>query len=579
MLGTSRRQADAARLDALAARDCSSAGSFAGPARGSGRAALLLFALALACSNRSTGEPGGAASTAGEAKSEPDGVRAYYKIFEGREPIPAFPINDAKTAHASHYEVEWKGGRVVKYTKVNPAGLAELTTQVEYLEGGGRKERTANAYGIEIQTETVDANNMYSQVERSGNFIADGCFQKRREYGASGRLEKETCLDDKGRPVIALSGCFGTRTAWRAEAPESEACLNESGAPTVDSDGVHRTAFKYDDRGLIIEEAFYSATGERVARASDGCAVLKYRRFPSGAVEGELCENAALTGVNRRGSSYSQIVYKVDENGCDIEKRYVDASGAPATQSGVAYSVYKVDAHCGILREEHRDAEGKLAETDIAAVIDYERDAQGYVTGRRCAERNGPVSCQFPFQKGAVGSRETIAYDDRGRVTSWKGFLPNGSKSRRSRSYAHEFRQEYSPGGLVSRVTFYDENGKRTRSLGVSAFEYTYTPLGRLTSERFLDAEDHETRSQVRCSSLHRQYDAAQRLTAIECHGEDGALTWAALISEGVTWPRNAARVSVERTASGGIFNVWYSPGGEQLKRVDCIDLATPCHR
>jgi len=513
------------------------------------------------------------------AKSAPelDRVASFHGMNFGQRLDGELPLGDAKSPPTWLYRITWRKGRVARFDRVNPAGVVTQSTTVEYGDGDARIERATNGYGVAVGETTISNEGLYSRNLRSGWRTVDLCAYIGRDYDAAGRVERERCLDADKRPVVRSDGCFVRRFTYAADGlVASSTCLDEALQPVVDANGLHKTVFRRDERGNVVEESYFDASDAPVGRISDGCARRRYAYDAGGSVVEQACLDASGATQRYAGRTDSATRMKRDQNGCMTELSWI---GATTGQPESFVRQFRVDAQCSTLWSANRDGS-----TNPAGLVEHSTyDDKGQRIEQRCEVRSEPAQCP-EFGQYAAGPRGSVRrweYDDRGRQIRRRCYMPNGKPSMCDQAYPHESYEEYDDHGLQVATGFRDATGAPTTWLGVARKEFRYNGLGRLLDVHFENTSGDLINSHCGDASTHYVYDAKQRTVSIEQHDKKGALSgsFGCTVRYGdVPWPSGAARVIVLREPGKHTFNEFYAANGALLKRVDCSDSKSRCH-
>src|SRR5262249_33578821 len=151
----------------------------------------------------------------------------------GRAIMATHAMDPKEATNVWHYRVEWLNNRVIKYERVSPGGNTTQTVLVDYKPDGTRVEHVRNAYGIEIYNDSVDRTAVVTRTWRSGEVIYDGCYWRRRAFDSFGRLETDTCLDDKSMVATDANGCAVVRYQWSVSNDvQTKVCLKNDMSAT-----------------------------------------------------------------------------------------------------------------------------------------------------------------------------------------------------------------------------------------------------------------------------------------------------------------------------------------------------------
>lgn len=547
---------------------------------------LALAALPLvACGGKKkgSGASGAGTSEVPQDPPEPDGIRRYRGVTIGRELMPVHAMDPKEATNVWHYRVEWLGGRVVKMEHVSPgAGVTEAVL-VEYKPDGSRVEHVRNAYGIEVRSDAVERTGIVTRTWRSGEQIYDGCFVRRRTFDSFSRMETDTCLDDKSAVVTDADGCAVIRYQYTVNNDvQTRVCLNTDMTPAYDADGVHRTVYDRDIWGLVTDESFFGFKNEPVPRLSDGCVRVQTRRDDAGNARETICADDKGQSAYVRGAAWTTIVATFDANGCATERKYVDHEGKPPKKGNLGSESITVDKACGVLSRVTKDPRGRPVSFGPGRPPQeiFELGPDGLWTKRTCKGAVGPVACVDPRRVGPRGSIVQVERDEHGRVVRERCFQAEDKPSPCEGGYPHEHRYEYGADGRPKAEKFFDEKGAPALGLGAAQVERKYTSIGKKQMESYLDKDGQPILNKLGFASITFGYDVQQRVSLIQLQGVDGQPRASrSLIYAGIPWPSGAAKMSVERELDGKLANVFLSADDKVLKRVECVDLTTPCYR
>lgn len=547
-------------------------------------ACIALAALSFAgCGGKKKGGADAGAPVAPQDPPEPDGIRRYRGVIIGREIMATHPMDPKEAATVWHYRVEWLNNHVIKHERVSPGGNTTETVLVDYKPDGTRVEHVRNAYGIEIYSDSVDRAAVVTRTWRSGEVIYDGCYWRRRTFDSFKRLETETCLDEKSLVITDSNGCAVVRYQWSVQNDvQTKVCLNNDMSPAYDANGVHRTAYERDLAGLVIDESYYGAQNERVPRLPEGCVRFKTKRNDAGSAIETICADDKGQSTFVRGGSYTTIQSRYDDNGCVVEKKYVDFEGKTPKKGNFGTATFTVDKNCGVLMEADRDPKGRPVRFDPERPPTEERvlGADGLWTMRTCKGAQGPVQCSDPKKLGARGSIVKVERDAMGRVVRHKCFQSPDKPSPCDGDYPHERVFDYGADGLARMESFFDEKGAAALGRGAAQIERRYSAVGKTQIESYLDKDGQAMMNKLGFASIMFQYDVQQRLAQIELQDVDGKpRAGRSYAYGGVSWPPGAAKMAVQREKDGLILNLFLGPDGKVVKRVDCSEITTACYR
>lgn len=545
--------------------------------------ALAVLPLVACGGKKKGGSDAGAKTSAPENPPEPDGIRRYHGIAVGREILPVHMMDPKEATNVWHYRVEWLNNRVVKIERVAPGTAVVETVLVEYKPDGSRIEHMRNGYGVEIYADAVDRTGVVTRTLRSGEQLNDGCFVRRRTFDSFGRMETDTCLDEKSSVITDAGGCAVMRYQYTVNNDvQTRVCLSNDMAPAFDANGVHRIVYDRDLYGRVTDESYFGFKNELVPRLSDGCVRIQTKRDDAGNAQETICADDKGQSTFVRGGAYTTIVGRYEPSGCLVEKKYVDFEGKTPKKGNFGSETLTVDKVCGVLSRASKDPRGRPVSFAAGRppIEEWVLGADGLWTQRTCKGASGPVACIDPKRTGAKGSIVKVERDDRGRILKERCFQAADKPSSCEGGYPHERRYEYDADGRARLETFFDEKGAPAQGLGAAQVERKYTSTGKKLTEAHLDKDGQPVMNKLGFASITFQYDALARLSLIQLQGTDGqpkasrSLTYA-----GIAWPAGAAKMSLDRELDGKLANVFLGPDDKVVKRVECVDLSTVCYR
>lgn len=516
--------------------------------------------------------------------AHPDGTELVATISLAKDVLPGHALDATAAAALPHWELTWKDGHIVHAEEVRPGGHVASTVEVESTADGGTIYRTKNAYGAPVRTITF-AGDRQRVVERSGISTYRGCTELGLSFDDAGNPTMETCYDPGGRIVIDESGCQVVKTSWSADHQMMDrACFDDTGRAITDAAGIHKTTFVYDTSGRETDRHFLGPDGAKVARAADGCFGWRTEYGTDGLAARELCLNGGGLPTAVKGSSHAGWESAWDTNACLKSRRYITLAGGPSTAAGIAEDRFENDANCGVLVAEHISSSGRLAQPGIweTAREKHDLNAEGLIVRQQCWGDGGvDAACRFLDRGRNVGSVIEQTFDNQGRATTWSAFTVSDQPADLARgNYPHQEIYAYDENGRLARETWQDAQGRPAKGLRVWAFAMAYDALGGEVSMRCLDEVGGLMNSPViRCAEIRTTYDDQHRRSLMECLDQNGAPTRSDLIRDGVSWG-GAASVRFERDGQHTVIaNVFLSPRGGVVRRVDCSSLETDCYR
>jgi hypothetical protein len=545
---------------------------------GRGLAVACACACSAACGAHLEQAPPVLVPIAEPAQSATTETLRFRSVELGRVVVGADPLTKEQADGEWHDEVELLGGKAVRAARITPLSARSETTEISYAADGTETRIHLDAYGVETYTDRLTPKGERSRIWRSGQASERGCARIREVYAARGLVDAATCLDSDGVVVADADGCESRRYAYdeRSRVHE-ERCLAEDGKPATFRLGGQIVVYDYDERGYRKRLARKNADGAPAPDES-GCVASTYERDRAGNVLVETCRNAAGGPHGRSGSNVVSTRSDHDLGGCVVEEASLDANGAVVAELGVAQRMYGRDAQCGASSLTQLDEHGNPAVlgTKVSAFT-YVRNLEGLVVEERCRDaKGGPTSCRDA--SATDGALVRHVYDEHGREIERRGYTDAGAPSAMSRTYPHEWRFVYGRDGISNEVSYFDANEQPALANGtVAKHAFKFDRLGSLVSAQSFDVYGKPVRPSTGCSDIHRTYDAAHRLSSIDCLGTDGALVVASLILSAIHWPTLSARMAVERTDGAVVANAYYGVGGALIERVACG--VAPCFR
>jgi hypothetical protein len=235
-------------------------------------------------------------------------------------------------------------------------------TAVTNLDASGAHLRDDN--GVVQYVRTLDDRGRVVSSRRIGLFgtaITDdsGYFERRWTYDESGRTIELDNYDEHGQPLNDNDGVAAIRSTYTIY-PDSlqvtESYFDASGMATAErSTGVHQRVSAYDQRGFLVDEAFFDSTGA-----------------PTTCLEPGIGD----TRVHERRLTYDDLGNLITEEFFDVNGRAVDKRGPE-----IARIAYKYNAENRVAEEEFFGDDGKpQIEPDIgAAMVRQEYNPQGLI--------------------------------------------------------------------------------------------------------------------------------------------------------------------------------------------------------
>lgn len=540
-----------------------------------------LYGASVLLSDPSSPDPSGSAPGPGNpGQKMTNGVLLARNVVHGQDYYPVQPLSAEQAKGKWHNRVTIANEKVIKIEAIRPSGLVSETLDIKRQPDGALSINKIDSHNVTLSI-TTHRENLISTVARSGVISERGCAQLKQTYSAEGDVIEETCLGPTGFAVIDESGCAIRRYTWSADhIKQSSACFTEDPKPQLDSDGVHLEKYQYNAEGKLEDESFFDIQGSPTPRVADGCFRVHLLYDTAGNRVALQCLDASGAPRAFQGQTSTQAKFEYDANGCSTRTLFLDGTGKPATRGSLHSYSTRRDNHCAVTHSELRGLKGELIRDNDwgLPLVDYSYDAQGLLLSRSCyGVDSRPMSCGGATTPVGVTIRYT--YDEKGRVTSEKGFAQDGTPTKQSHSYPHETKTAYGNDGRKAMEAFFDERSTPTTALGgVAIMSFRYDALGGLVSEIFYGLDRKPVESAVGCHEIKRSFDEKHRLALIECRNTAGELRQhLGMIHAGVEWPAGAARMAVERGEY--IANMYFNAKGAVVKRVECKKLDTPCYR
>jgi hypothetical protein len=476
-------------------------------------------------------------------------------------------LETGQAASSWHFRATRKEGRVVLVERVSPAGLVTDTYTVEQ-SPTAQTVTMRNGYGEIVRTDVLSKDGSFVRTQRSGRRELEGCVRASLTWDDAGRATSRRCLDREGKGMIDEEGCDERRRAYDARGFVTDDRCFVSGAPALRAGGGHALRHERDERGLVVATSRLDLEGKLVAGQS-GCA----RELSTWSAAANLLRTQCLAtdgapATKTDGTAAERRAY--DDRGCLVRQQHLDARGEVAERDEIAELAWERDAYCTVLRVEHRRADGSLASPKLGASIEEnELDARGRVAKKRCRGTDRrPAKCQNGAA-GDEGSLLTYEYDDKSRLVARKSFDSLGRPARRSHDYPHGERNEYDDQGLVRATVWFDDAGAPAPAFdGAMKKTLDYDARGLWIASKYFGPDDRPLGTTTNCHETTAKRDASGRLLEHECKGPDGKLARANLCLSGICWPAGAARVEIRR--SEGLRNLYFDVDGNLVQDVDC---------
>ncbi|MBR2823409.1 MAG: hypothetical protein IKE24_06975, partial [Clostridia bacterium] len=160
------------------------------------------------------------------------------------------------------------------------------------------------------------------------NVKGDLYFQIDREFDEMGNTAVERYLDENGQPMACKAGYEEVRRVYIAKDLAREVTYYSGGNPQADTNGVSMIIREFDDKGLVIKEAYFGVNREPVAHAKN-----KYHRIDRTWLDSKHATSEAWFDVNDQpmtlGDTYVRRDREYDEALNVAVEKYFDAAGNP----------------------------------------------------------------------------------------------------------------------------------------------------------------------------------------------------------------------------------------------------------
>ena len=405
----------------------------------------------------------------------------------------------------------------IEWTYLNPEGKPTWNN-----DGVGMIRLKVDALGRELER---------SYHDTSGRLINDasGTATIRRVIDEKGRAIEKHWFDALGRPQVRGDGSSSEKYVYDALGRNTEVSRFDAQGKLVPSRNGSVWATRklsYDERGFLVQEAYFDNTGAPLG-AEDGAAVVKMKRDDHGHVlewmyfdgtgkpiktrsgyalvrtnldaRGRQVEWLYFDGEGRRtrnDEGYAASRSSYDDRGFRVESGFFDENDKPVlTTNGIASLKRGWDDRGNQTSERYFGVDGspKLSRSGFSGT-DFKYDDRGLLVERVLLDLEGKPSKSF------LTSRR--GYDDRGNLVEVTLIDSAGQPGTNSDGVSREktVRDER---GRIAEVSFYDKNEKpvTSRSRGGAVVRYKYDDNGVKREEIVLDASGNVLRT--------RKYDAS----------------------------------------------------------------------
>jgi hypothetical protein len=398
--------------------------------------------------------------------------RVRYDAYGGIVGIGRLDVAEARAVNAYRF-VSDAAGRLVEvsyhrsgrsladpFVGVNRIEISYEEKDIHYRYTDSRGMPVPDHRGVwAVRRRLDDAGRVVGiyQYDRYENLTADrsGVAVRLWEVDKKGRRILERYFDHRGGRITDARGTGATRFTW----DENDRLIAVSyddldGRPVAGlDDAVHRSTYIHDSDGEIVLENRYDASGGLV-EGLDGSAVIGYRR---------------------------------DERGLPVEERRFGTDNRPrADARGVALYIREYDVAGNLVRQEHRDAKGRLV-ADLAGVTVYQWIH--YPQGNELEQLNLDAVGHLVEDEAGMASYRW-EYDERGLIVASTSFgtddLPKQDLWGVAR-YRHVYDDREN---LVEARSYADWESLAEDTGGVAIYRWDYDRRGNRVLERHYDTSD-----------------------------------------------------------------------------------------
>ena len=502
--------------------------------------------------------------------------------------------------------------------------LDEITIKIEEFNTNKILQKTILIIKKDEKISTISYKSIEGFTYRVRNFqYRDGdLFETSKRYGVNeflpckGLLHKfkndldveQIYIGMDDNPAVGPAGynktifaLYDDESRWGLEKERSY--YNLDGLPVESNEKFHKITYSRDDRGNIIEEAYWGISNNSV-KSSLGINSIK-RVFNELDYEieseyfGESKEKVkSIYGINREKYEYLNgnlskllrynllgelvegeeikvldgaaiIKYEYDERGNQITESFFDKNESPIISTmGYSNVAYTYDNFNNVLSKS-------FGGDAIAAVNDF-NGIHKYVYKYN---ENGLLISQFFFNTELVPIMEKVnevyvinyTYDLEGRKLN-SSYWRNDSEKMSRWSGIHEYLVKYNDQGQKIEQLSFDENGNlKIESSGGSRAVYEYDNLGRLKNiSKFNDNESIMVKSPAQVSNYHMisyTYDKENKVVLIEYFDANKDPVDASINNTDV-----AHKIEFVYQGSIIINQKWYTKDSSiPLKSIDCL--------
>jgi antitoxin component YwqK of YwqJK toxin-antitoxin module len=517
-----------------------------------------------------------------------------------------------KLTNRSYVKISRKNnGHVIVYD-CNPAAVVEKTTDIEFTNGQLSLMTSTNRWNESLDTmwfkpsgvneffvfEKSKGHNPQSPCQAlrfifKNNLIRDiYCMMDSNKTGYNKEgvahysfdryddpkrfalIKSESYFGDIDNPVISRkSDCHKIINEFDENANlVSNALFGVNDEPVTDRNGNSRRKINYDKNDNQTEIEYFDAKG---FPWNDylGCARHAFD-IKNGFIDKETFNQSdyTLTRSMRTVDSVAVIKYLRDKNGDETEKTFFDEQYLPINNPrGIHRSVYGYGSPGMLTDITFFDKDGSNA-TDEFGVHHYhfERNSIGQmVITTQFNSQNMPL---MDFGNGAYETK--LRYDNWGRMVSNSCWV-NDSVKMTTRMGYHELSFAYDPAGMISRIEFYDKDGKsNSADRGYSIQLFTYNEQEQVAERKYLDGNKpvmlRDTNQSVSLfHSIQYSYDFSGRVRSLE-YFDDGGMGVNSRVTLGANYRFHPHKVEFTYGGTQIVSERLYDLNNTALTTLDC---------
>jgi len=319
----------------------------------------------------------------------------------------------------------------------------------------------------------------------------------------------------------ALSGCGRMALSRDGQGRVSAAtCMQWTVGSMKDKDGVVKTTYKRDRKGLVLERA-RMVDGDTKAVGHDGYHKVVITRDSAGRPVTRIYQDDQGFAAMDTGTGCYGWRIAYDSRGLKVKQTCLGPTGKPARDGhGVCGHTRAFDGRGCLVRQVNLKLSGGRC-VKATKRFDYEVDARCGRVRRTCMTSSG--------KRTTCGTRQAAEFrytrDARGRVTSIKHFRADRQPGKDTSCSAFEVRHKYDDQGNEVERSWFDSGARpidcyRT---GFHLYRNKYDDAGRLTSRRFFDKKGAAT-TNLGCAVRSYSYDNYDHTVETEDRDKAGAL-------------------------------------------------------